>query len=142
MPAAAGSARCGPSPDARAARVPHALGLAQIAADIGFPLVRRAYASKPELVVEVLPPRHRVKDDLPVRSRSLKQTRDNLFAETPTLVARQHGDVAQVGAVPAIGEARPAAMSFPSSRAKARNMLLVKTSSSSAGRLSPSGAAR
>src|SRR5262245_26424553 len=88
----------------------HALNFAQIAPRVGLRLVlenchRRRHSPKADLPIEPLAPRHRVKDDLFVRSCALKQSQHDLFAETPTLVAWQHGDVAQVGAVPPIGEA-------------------------------------
>ena len=60
---------------------------------------RRAHSTGPKLAIEALPPGHRVQDDLLVPLGPLEEPRHDARSKALALMARQHGDVAQIGAV-------------------------------------------
>lgn len=64
----------------------------------------RCHASKAKTLLEGLRARHRVQNDLAVRRTQANQPSNDFFAKSLPLVARPHGDIAEVGTVAVVGQ--------------------------------------
>ena len=102
---------------------------------------RSAHAFEPELPVERLFAWHRVKDDLLVTRRHGYEFRDDLPAQTETLMSGKKRDIADVEQSVPSASALPIPTSLPSSRTKHLNILFVNAIRRLSGFLLPSGAA-
>src|SRR5262249_59018267 len=103
-------------PDGRTAKsrrrsrdLARSLNLGQVAPRVGALLVcedrhRRAHAPEPQLVIEAFPPGSGVQDDLPVPFAAFEEPRYDGRPEAAALMARQHGDIGEIGYVASIGE--------------------------------------